>query len=332
MTPLVIVSLRGSPVSGVEERALSGVLTEYDGEKADTLSIEISNYDGRLMKPRRGDTIAIQIGWRETGIVKVGNFVVTGVTKTGPVATFHVRADSADLKKSLKEQKNRNWKSPKNLKDVFQDIAGDNDLHLAMDQSAGKTQIEKAIAQTGESDMHLAMRLGRQYGLLVKFKDGYLTVVKRGGGTTAGGGAADHCLVTPNDCEGFTFVDNDRPARGAAKATHYDRSKAKRTVESSTGGLSQSGVPDYTLPFLYGTQTEAKAGSVARKAKFDRDTRNCHLTLKPGSVGVAPGGIMATEGFHDDDDQEWPVKQRHFAFSPEGIEVRMDCEMKEQGE
>lgn len=329
MTPKVVVSIGGTPVSGVGKRALQGTVTESDGEKADQLQIEISNYDGRLKKPRTGETVTVQLGWQETGLVKVGQFTITGTVKTGPKATFHVTGDSADLKKTLKKQKSRSWKSPKKLGDVFEDIARDNQLQPAVDEEAAQTKIEKIIAQTGESDMHLAMRLGRHYGLLVKFQEGRLVVVKRGAGRTASGAAAGSATVTPNDCEGFSFIDRDRPARGKAKAIHYDRSKAKRNVEESESGRADMSLPDYVNPHAYGTQIEAKNLATSRKHKFDRDTRAFHVTLKPGSVGTGPGGVIQTNGFGDDDDTDWVVKRRHFGFSHDGLVVRLDCEPRQ---
>lgn len=331
MTPFVEVSLNGNPLGNVQKRALSGSIDEYDGEKADRLTLEISNYDGKLQKPRRGETISVTIGWKETGVIKAGQFVVTGVEKRLPVAIFHVTADSVDLKKSLKEQKSRNWQKDKTLKDVFEDIAKDNQLSPSVDQDIGSTKIEKLIAQTGESDMHLCMRLGRQYGALVKFKDGRLIVVKRGKGTTASGGAADRAVVTPNDVVAGGFMDSDRPARSAAKGVHYDRASAKRTVEKSSGGLSIDGAPDFGLPHLYGTQGEAKNHADSRKRQFDRDGRAMRLELGAGRVGVAPGGIIATQGFSDDDDQDWPVKTRRFAFSPNALAVHVEGNQKDEG-
>lgn len=101
---------------------------------------------------------------------------------------------------------------------------------------------------------------------------------------------------------------------------------------SSDRGRSSAGAPDYIYPHVYGTQLEAKHHANARKGKFDRDGRGFYVTLAPGRVGVAPGGVASTEGFHDDDDREWVVKRRLFGFGPEGNIVRLDCEPKEDGQ
>ncbi len=330
MTPIVTVSIGGNVVSGVQKRAVSGEIVEADGETADELRMVVSNFDGRLQKPRREEKITVAFGWEETGVVKVGEFVVTETVKSGPRAEFHITGHSADLKKTLKGQKSRAWKKGKTLGDVIKDVAKDNQLTAAIDEQLASVTIDKIIAQTAESDMHLVMRLARHYGALATFKDGRLVFVKRGAGKTASGQPAGSCQLTPNDCEGFTFADKDRPARDKAKGVHYDRAKAKRTEEKSEGGLSQSGAPDYLGPWVYGSQEEAKKFATARKGKFDRDGRSFNATLMAGRTGVAPGGTATTSGFGDDDDRDWVVTKRIFGWGADGNVVRLSSEPKEE--
>ncbi|HEY8136279.1 MAG TPA: contractile injection system protein, VgrG/Pvc8 family [Methylocystis sp.] len=330
MTPFVEISLGGTPLSGFQKRTLSGQIVEYDGEHADELHIAVSNYDGRLRKPKTDETVMVRLGWKETGAVKVGQFVITEIVKNGPRAEFQITGHSADLKKTLKEQKTRSWTKGKKLKDVLEDVAKDNQLELAVDEELGSIEIEKIIAQTGESDMHLVTRLARQFNALSKFQNKKLVFVKKGAGKTASGQDAGSETITPNDCEGFSFSQGARNERGKGKAVHYDRSKAKRSTEESQGGVQSDGVPDYVAPQIYGTQVEAKWIALSRKKKFDRETKRFNCTRAPGQVGLAPGGVATTKGFGDDDDGEWTVKRRLFGFSADGLVVRMDCEPKEE--
>lgn len=330
MTPEVTVSLGGQPVQGIGKRALSGQIVESEGERADTVHIQLSNYDGKIKKPRTGETVTVSVGWDETGMIKVGEFTITETIKTGPRAELHITGDSADLKKTLKAQKTRSWKAPKTLGDVLKQVAGDNKLQAAVHQQLASIKVEKIIAQTGESDMHLVMRLARQYGALAKFQSGRLLFLPKGQGATASGAAAGSVTITPNDCEGFTFADRDRPRRDKCKAVYYDRKKAKRNEVSSDKGQSGDGAPDYSHPHVFGTQLEAKSHANSRKGKFDRDCRPFHFTLMPGIVGVSPGGVVTTKGFHDDDDRDWVVKSRVFGFGPQGLVVRFACEPKEE--
>ena len=106
MTPIVNFSIDGNPLGQLAQRVLSGSITESDGEAADELRIKVSNYDGQLQKPRLGVVVAVSYGWQETGVVKSGQFTVLETVKNGPLATFDVTGHSADLLKTLKQQKN----------------------------------------------------------------------------------------------------------------------------------------------------------------------------------------------------------------------------------
>jgi hypothetical protein len=223
VTPILRVSIGGRAVAGVGKRALTGQIVESDGERADELRIEVSNYDGQLQKPRREEKVTVEFGWEETGIAKVGEFIVAETVKTGPRATFHITGHSADLKKTLKGQKTRSWRKPKKLGDVIEDVAKDNQLEPAIDKELAKIEIEKIIAQTGESDMHLVTRLARQYGALAKFKDGNLIFVKKGAGKTASGAAA-----------GYVTLTRPTTARGSPSPTATDRSGTKPRASITT--------------------------------------------------------------------------------------------------
>ncbi len=321
MTPVVNVSIGGNALSQVAQRSISGSITENDGEKADELVLVISNYDGQMQKPTADQTVTVALGWQETGIVKVGNFIILNVSKKGPLATFHVSGHAADLKKTLKGQKTRSWTTPKTLGDVFNQVAQDNQLTASVDQSISSIKIEKIVAQTTESDMHLVTRLARHYGALATVKDGNLVVVPMGAGTTASGAQAGSCRVAPQDCDDFSFDSNGRNDRNKSHGTFYDRSKAQRNDVQSTTGEDQQGAPDFYHVHLLGTQTEAQQHANGRKQKFDRDSRQASWTFRPGLVAVAPGGVVNTQGFGDDDDTAWTVKTREFEWGPHGLKV-----------
>jgi phage protein D len=328
MTPTVTLSIGGNALSGFNQRALSGTISEHDGGHADELRFAVSNFDGALAKPAAGQVVTVTFGWAETGVVKGGQFTVLEVTKRGPAATFEVTAHSADLLKTLKQQKTRSWTAGKTLGDVLSQVAGDNGLTAAVDASLRAIPIDKVIAQIAESDMHLLTRLSRVYAALFKVTTGQLIFVPRGAGTTASGQPAGTCVITPQDCEEFSIEDKDRPQRSKANAVFYDRSKARRNVTPSTTGGDGDGAPDYTHPHLFGSQTEAQNHANARKGAFDRGAKSLHVKLAVGRVGAGAGGVATTQGFGDDDDMDWAVKTRLFAFGPKGNFVHLDCESK----
>ena len=326
-TPVLQISIGGKDVSSkINPRVLKGRVTRHDGEKADELELTLSNYDGMLAKPSRGQTLQVALGFEEFGgAVDRGAYIVQGVSKKGPAAVFEVTAQSADLKKTLKIQKTRTWVAPKTLGDVLNQVASDNGLTPAVDGSLAAIAIDKIVAQTGESDMHLVMRLARRYGAGGKFAQGRLVFVPKGAGTTASGAGIAAITITPNDCEKFDIRDNDREVRGKSKGRHWDRATATATDYSGDAG---DGGPDYAYPETFGSKTEAQKTTAARAKEFARAKKSLSATLRPPVQAPVPGGVVTTQGFGDDDDCDWIVKTVTDEFDDKGLVTSIEGELK----
>jgi phage protein D len=326
-TPVLQILIGGQDVSStVNPRVLKGKVTRHDGEKADELELTLSNYDGMLAKPKRGQTLQIGLGFVEFGgPVDRGTYIVQHVTKRGGPAEFDVTAQSADLKKTLKTQKTRAWVAPKTLGDVLNQVASDNALTAAIDANLAAIAIDKIIAQTGESDMHLVMRLARRFGAVAKFAQGKLVFVPKGAGTTASGAAMAAVTITPNDCERFGIHDNDREVRGKSHAKAWDRATA---TQKDYAGDAGDGGPDYSHPETFGSPTEAQKTATARAKDFARAKKTLQATLRAPVQPPNPGGVVTTEGFGDDDDTDWIAKSVTDEFDDKGLVSSFEGELK----
>ena len=94
------------------------------------------------------------------------------------------------------------------------------------------------------------------------------------------------------------------------------------------GTSAENGAPDFTFPQTFGTRTEAQKAVDARKKHFKRKEKSFSGTFRTGSFGVAPGGVLTTSGFGDDDDCAWSVKRRVFEFGASGLVARFEAELK----
>lgn len=307
MKPIVEIWLDGQNISDkLAGRVLQGQIVESDGERTDELQLTISNYDGRLAKPKTGAKLTVKIGFEPGGVEKVGEYEVQEVVKVGAGAEFEITAHAADFKKTLKEQKTRSWTKGKTLGDVFKQVAGDNGLTPAISDKIASIKIDKIVAQTGESDIHLVTRLARQYGAIGKVAEGKLVVVPKGSGETASGAAMPAIKITPNDLEGdFRIASKERPKRGKVKATYHDREKGKRVEIEEGGGEG----PSFSFPQVFGTETEARKAAQARKREFGRAEKSFSGTLRMGLMGIKAGCVLTGSGFGDDDDQDWTTKR-----------------------
>jgi phage protein D len=329
-TPVLAISIGGQDVSSkINPRVLKGRVTRHDGDKADEMELTLSNYDGLLAKPRRGATLTIALGFHEFGgAVDRGAYIIQDVTKSGGPAVFHVTGQSADLKKTLKTQKTRAWTAPKTLGDVLSEVASDNGLKAAVDGALASIAIDKIIAQTGESDMHLVTRLARRFDAVGKFAQGMLAFVPKGAGTTASGASIAAVTITPEDCETFSVHDSDRSVRGKSHAKVWNRATATSTDVTGDAG---DGGPDYGYPETFGSTAEATRAAAGRAKAFARGKKTLSATLRPPVAVPVPGGVVTTQGFGDDDDASFIVKTVEDEFEGGengGLTTKIEAELK----
>jgi phage protein D len=328
LRPIILIILDGRDISSrFDGRILRGEIVEKDGDHADTLTLEISNHDGAIAKPRTGAIVVVMLGYEGFGVEKVGQYKVQSVVKIGAGAAYEITAEAADFAKTLKQQKSRSWTKGKTLGDVFNRVAGDNGLTPAISAEIAQIKIDKIVAQTQESDIHLATRIARKHDAICKVAEGRLVVVPKGKGETASGAAMEAVTITPNDLEGdFRITSKDRPKRGKVKAVYYDRDKAERKELEEGGGDD----PSYTLPQVFGSETEARKAAAARKREFGRAEKSFSATLRTALMGVKAGCVLQSAGFGDDDDQQWTVKQvnREFGEAAGGYIRKFEAETK----
>ncbi len=83
--------------------------TECRGGEADQLDLRIHDHDGKMALPRRGVRLSVALGWKATGLVDKGSFIVDEVEYSGATDVITVRARSADLTADMRLRRERSW-------------------------------------------------------------------------------------------------------------------------------------------------------------------------------------------------------------------------------
>lgn len=323
MIPIIQVMVNGADVSsGVAGRLISGEVVLHQGGHADQATLVLSNFDGRLAKPPIGGLMEIAAGFLETGVASLGQFTISEVNKIGPVATFHVTGQAADMTKTLKQQRLRSFQN-QTLGTILSTIAGESGLTPAIDGTLAGITIA-LLVQSHESDLHMITRLARQHGALGTVKQGRLVFVPRGSGTGASGAALPAITVRPEDLEqNFSLNTSSRPHRGTIKAHHFDRGKGARVLRQANG---TGDGPDYFIPHLHASDDQADKACAARAKDFKAQKRHFEGTFKTGLNAALPGVPLLSAGFGDDDDRSWILKTATHQFGPSGYVTHFSAE------
>ena len=65
-------------------RLLSLTITDESGYYSDTVSVRLDDRDGRIVPPRPGVEMVVQLGYEEIGRVEIGRYTVDEIELSGP--------------------------------------------------------------------------------------------------------------------------------------------------------------------------------------------------------------------------------------------------------
>ncbi|AWY99584.1 phage late control gene D protein (GPD) [Rhodobiaceae bacterium] len=286
MTPDYDISVAGRSITPtISGRLIDLTLSDKRGFEADELSLTLDDADGRLDIPRRGAEVQVSLGFKETGLVDKGTYIVDEASHSGPPDRLTLRARSADYHKSLNEQKRRSFRDMP-LGDILKTIAGDHGLEAAIEESLAWTN-PGHIDQTDESDGHLLTRLGRLHDAIATVKAGRVLFMPMGRGTTAGGTSLPGITINRQDGDSHSFQNLEGSSDySGVKANWYDVAGA---VTRAVLAESESDARKLkTLLETFASEAEAKAAAKAEWNRIERGRYTMSLTLAIGRPDLLP--------------------------------------------
>lgn len=352
----------------VSSRLITLSLTDNRGLEADTLDLELSDYDGKLALPPRNAIISLALGWKGKPLIDKGQYSVDEVQFSGGAGSadrLTIRARAADLKGSFSEQKERSF-DKKTLGEIIDTIAKENQL---------KSQVEKELAnrfidhidQTNESDINLLTRLSEEHGAMCTVKNGTLLFMPLGKGKTVTGKDIPLRKITRQNGDNYNFSIAESENYKAVRAYWHDPDSGKRgeiTVDENTkivrkkrmtkGRTLKDGTvkgrrlskrtyreieqqepitsDSSQIKSLRHTYASERAAITAAKSAFDKLKRGVatfSLNLALGEPDLMPETPIALSGFKAEiDATNWLITKVTHNLSDGGFTSQIECELK----
>lgn len=306
----------------IAPRLIDLTLTECRGGEADQLDLRIHDHDGRMALPKRGVTLTVAIGWRDTGLIDKGTFRVDEVEHSGAPDIITIRARSADLTQPMRQRRERSWHST-TLGAVLGDIANAHGLTPRIAPALAGVAIAH-LDQTGESDAHLLTRLSTRYDAVATVKAGALVFLPINSGYTAAGKKLPtaHITRTDGDQHRYSVVDRDA-SYGGVEARWHDRQRAQQ--QTIVVGSQQN---SKRLKTVYSSAAEANEHAQAEWQRIQRGTANFSLRLALGRADLYPEQRVTVEGFKPEiDGTKWLIeKTTHTLTGSGGFTTQVEME------
>ncbi|AMV03972.1 phage late control D family protein [Xanthomonas citri] len=324
MTPVPVwrVLLDGQDLTArIAPRLIDLTLTEDRCGEADQLDLRIHDHDGAMGLPRRGVTLAVAIGWKETGLVEKGTFEVDEVEYSGSPDIITIRARSANLTQSLRNRRERSWHAT-TLGAVVRAIAGEHGLSARVADGLAGVALPH-LDQANESDANLLTRLGKRFDAVATVKNGALIFSPIGEGRTATGKPLPMVTLTRRDGDQHRYCVADRDGYSGVRAYWNDTKGARRkSVLVGTDDNAKA------LRETYDSEKSAREHAEAEFKRLQRGLAKFDYTLALGRADLFPETSVRVQGFKAEiDAQRWLIaKLTHTVAGTGGFTSSLEFE------
>lgn len=320
-------------------RIISISLTDKRGFEADELTIELDDHDGTIAIPKTGSKITLKLGYKETGLVEKGEYLVSEFTASGSPDRLSITARAADLAEALAEQVEKSWHK-QTLYQIIETIAKKHKYEYLISKDYQNQKIEH-IDQTNESDASFMSRLAEQYDAIATIKNGKLLFIPAGESQTASGQPILPTTITraSGDSHSFTYSssnsyqavrayytdkktgqkkevivnkDNAYPNKKTTQQTKSVKGKTfkAKKKENDNKKVNTDGQKIKTLRHLYATESGAWSGARGAFKKIQRGVAEFSITLAVGRPDLYPETPAVVKGFKPEIDAEaWLITE-----------------------
>lgn len=320
-------------------RIISISLTDKRGFEADELTIDLDDHDGTIAIPKTGSKITLKLGYKETGLVEKGEYLVSEFTASGSPDRLSITARAADLAEALAEQVEKSWHK-QTLYQIIEAIAKKHKYEYIISKDYQNTKIEH-IDQTNESDASFMSRLAEQYDAIATVKSGKLLFIPAGESQTASGQPIMPTTITRASGDSHSFSYSSSNSYQAVRAYYTDKKtgqkkevivnkdnaypnkkntqqtktvkgktfKAKKK-ENDNQKVNTEGQKIKTLRHLYATESGAWSGARGAFKKIQRGVAEFSITLAVGRPDLYPETPAVVQGFKPEIDAEaWLITE-----------------------
>lgn len=284
--------------SKINNRLLQMRIENKRGFEVDTLDITLSDHDGLLEIPSKGAVLQAWMGWQHSGLVYKGSFIVKEAEHAGAPDQLRIRATSADMKKTLKQKKERSFDNVL-LGEFITKIAIEHDLKYKVSEELANHKI--IHLDQNESDANLITRLADEHDAIATIKNGALLFMPKGQSQTISGQELPTYLLQRNqgDEHRYSYSDGGEEVT-AIRAFYYDDKMAKK-LEVIIGDQSNQNIKE--LRHIHRDKQTATLAARAKLNHFKRTAETLSYKLARGKPDLIPEQTFLFVGIKEQIDE-----------------------------
>ncbi len=313
--PDYVIEIDGKKLSRENAGLITSISVKDEvGTKSDSVTIEISNRDRQIRKPKRGVRLEVSLGYVGEKLKLMGRYTVDGCRIGAGKLT--VNAIGFDALGKIKSTGEGVYNSV-TLGDIVRKVAEKNGLKAKVSPEFDKDR--RQIIQQNESDLSFLNRLARENNATIKTQGEEILFVPKGSGTKASGASLPLIPVRVEDIDpDWSYDDGKRETFGEVSAKYFDlKSGDRETVKEG------SGEPKKTLQKEYGSKAEALAAIKAYKGKSEQSAESLSFSIV-GRPEYRSEARIKVKGLDPDVDGEWIIETASHDVGS-GYKVQLNC-------
>ncbi len=316
LTPDFSITINGSSLFP-KERVILIRTTDKAGITSDSCEIELDDFDGVLKFPNTEAKVEVFLGYKETGLTKIGTYFVKEIFVDGARHTVRIQCNAAP--KAMRSQVSKTNEG--GLRNLVNQMSSNFDLESAFDDSLDEMELED-FPQFAESDMSYVTRLAQKNGAVAKPVDGHLVLVNADSGKSVSGKLLPIKYIDATDVVGYSCVFKETESGGGSGTVYvnwYDKNTGEYHLEHAG-----EGTPEIELKEIFTTKEQALA---AARAKFKRDSKE-NKTFRfsiTGRTDLFAESPLVLRGFSQKIPVNWIISHVEHQLSSSGFSTSVDC-------
>lgn len=293
----IISNEYGDITEAISGYLISLTIEDKRGLEIDSLNIDLADPENRVAIPSINDQWRVWIGWKHTGLVYKGSFIVMEVRHSGTPDTITIKAVSADLQKGFKRKQERSWHN-KTIGDIIMTIAKDYDMAVAIHEDLRDIKI--AHIDQNESDASFIARLAEEHNAIATVKNGHIVFLTKNQGLTVNGlGLPTHIITrTMGDNHEYSKNGYNHDISGV-NARFYDPNDAR--IWNALVGDGKQNLKE--LRHIFKDRESATNYAVSEFLKIKSSAASFSINLAYGIPDLIPEMPIQTMGFRPEIDE-----------------------------
>lgn len=316
LTPDFSITINGQE-GFPKDRVISIQTTDEAGIISDSCEIELDDYDNALKFPNTEAKIVLHLGYKETGLDKIGTYFVKEISLNGARRIVKIHGNAAP--KAMRSQKTQ---SNEGTISKFISKAAES-LGFKPKTSEAIKEIElEDNPQIAESNMSYVTRLVNKIGAIVKPTDEKIVMTESKSGKSASGKSLPVKYIEAKDVASYdcTFRETEtKGAVGTVFACWYDRKTGKYQLEKAG-----SGDPETEIKEVFATKEQAASAAKARLKQTEKSNKTMRFTIE-GRTDLFAESPLVLKGFSEKVPIKWTIQRVNHSLSANGFTTNLEC-------